>query len=59
MREEKRVWPELSWYAAGLIPITIVVLFWTATENHAVPQRLLLISLGALLGGSALYALGE
>jgi hypothetical protein len=59
MREEKRPWPELFWYAGGLIPLTIVTIVWTAMENQAVPQRVLLIALGAALGGLGLYALGE
>jgi hypothetical protein len=59
MREEKRFWTELFWYAGGLIPLATVTLVWTTMENQAVPQRFLLIALGAALGGISLYALGE
>jgi hypothetical protein len=59
MREEKNFWPELFWYAGGLIPLATVTLVWTAMENQAVPQRILLTALGAALGGISLYALGE
>jgi hypothetical protein len=59
MREEKRFWPELFWYTGGLIVLTTITVVWTAMENQAVPQRILLAALGAALGGIGLYALGE
>jgi len=59
MREDKRYWAELAWYAGGLIPLAVVTIAWTAMENQAMPQRILLIAVGATLGGLALYSLGE
>ena len=59
MREEKRIWPELLWYAGGLVPLAAVTIIWTAMENQVVPQRILLIAIGAALGGLAFFMLGE
>jgi hypothetical protein len=59
MREDKRVWPEIFWYLGGLIPLIIVASMWTATESQPVPQRVLLTTLGMILGGLGGYALSE
>jgi hypothetical protein len=59
MRDETRFRAELWWYFFGLLPVTIVTLAWTATENQAMPQRIFLIAIGAAIGGLALYSVGE
>ena len=59
MREEKRIWPELLWYSGGLVPLAVVTIIWTAMENQVVPQRILLIAIGAALGGLAFFMIGE
>lgn len=59
MREERRIWAELLWYTGGLFPLAAVTIIWTAMENQAVPQRILLIAVGAALGGLAFFMLGE
>jgi hypothetical protein len=59
MREDKRAWPELFWYAGGLLPLALVTLVWTSMENQAVAQRVLLILIGGAVGALLLYSLGE
>jgi hypothetical protein len=60
MREEGRHMPELLWYAGGLIPLIGVSLLWVIMEDQAVlPQRIVLVVLGAIVGGICLFTVGE
>lgn len=60
MRDEKRPLAELLWYAGGLLPLAGVCLYWTSIGGQPVmAQRIVLLIVGAIIGGCALAAAGE
>ena len=60
VRAEKSPLAELLWYAGGLLPLAVVCLFWASMGDQPVlPQRIVLLVVGAVIGGCGLLAIGE
>ncbi len=60
MKEQSRFAEEYFWYAGGLIPLALASIFLAANGDFPmIPQRILMFSIGALLGGSLLLGIGE
>jgi hypothetical protein len=60
MRDDRRPFAELLWYAGGLMPMAAVCLYWASMGDQPVmPQRVILFIIGAAIGGCALVGAGE
>jgi len=60
MREQNTILGEVVWYLAGLMPILVVCLVWASMgDQPMLAQRIILIVVGAVIGGCALFAAGE
>lgn len=60
MKEQHRYAEEYFWYAGGMAPLTLACVFLASNGDlPVVPQRFLMASIGALLGGTLFLGIGE